>query len=85
MNNGESCLVPERSKLEQLLDDIQELPTEEKAQLVGKLLGQQAGVSVVLGNGSNHVLKADLVVQINNADKEMIQGITEAIARRIER
>lgn len=68
-----------------LLESIDRLSPSEKAEVIGKLLGQQAGVSVVFGNGSNHVLKADLVVQINNSDAAAIQTITDAIARRIER
>lgn len=82
MNGGE---IVSARKFEQLVEEISSLPAEEKAELVSKILGDRPGVSVVFGNGGNHVKQADLVVQINSADKELIEGITSAIARRIER
>lgn len=82
MSDGE--IVTARS-FEQLVEEIASLPPDEKAELVSKILGERPGVSVVFGNGGNHVNRADLVVQINSADKELIEGITSAIARRIER
>lgn len=82
MNGGE--IVSSRS-FEQLVEEISSLPPTERAELVSKILGEKPGISVVFGNGGNHVSKADLVVQINSADKELVEGITQAIARRIER
>lgn len=82
MNGSE--IVNSRS-FEQLMEEIASLPPDEKAELVSQILGDRPGVSVVFGNGGNHVQKAELVVQINSADKELIEGITSAIARRIER
>lgn len=74
-----------KPRLDELMDSISSLSAEEKAQLVAKLLGQQPGMTVSFGNGSNSVLKADLVVQINTAEAEVMQGVLDAIARRIER
>lgn len=80
--NGELVSKP---RLEQLMDSISSLNADEKAQLVAQLLGQQPGMSVTFGNGSSSVLKADLVVQINSAEPDIMQGVLDAIARRIER
>lgn len=84
MVNGTGEIVVNRN-IEQLAEEISSLPPDEKAELVSKILGEKPGISVVFGNGGNHVKQADLVVQINSADKELIEGITSAIARRIER
>lgn len=89
---GEVSIVQssDRKALEQLLQEIQELSIEERATLVQQLLGgtypSSPGVSITFGdNGINHVLQADLVVQINSEDKEAIKTVAEALARRIER
>lgn len=74
-----------KPRLQELMDSISSLNADEKAQLVAQLLGQQPGMTVSFGNGSNSVLKADLVVQINAAESEVMQGVLDAIARRIER
>lgn len=74
-----------KPRLEELMDSISSLSADEKAQLVAQLLGQQPGMTVSFGNGSNSVLKADIVVQINTAESEVMQGVLDAIARRIER
>lgn len=80
--NGELVSKP---RLEDLIQSIGSLSVDEKAQLVAQLLGQQPGMSVTFGNGSSSVLKADIVVQINNSDAEIMQTVLDAIARRIER
>jgi hypothetical protein len=59
-----------RSRIEEILEEIKNLPADEKAQLIAKLLGQQSGLSVVFGNGSN-ILEADLVVRI---EKNMVRN-----------
>lgn len=87
---GEVSIVQsDRRALDQILQEIQELSVEEKTALVQQLLGGAAktpGVSITFGNnGSNHILRADLVVQINSEDKETIKTVAEALARRIER
>lgn len=84
MNMNGTEIVKSRTA-DELIEEIQELPPEEKARLVTKILGERAGVNIIFGNGGNHVKKADLVVQINNADKDVLERITQAIARRIER
>lgn len=81
--NGD-YIVESHSRLEILLKEIDELTAAEKAELVSNLLRQQSGVNAIFGNGFNHVMRADLVVQINNSDTETIKNITDAIARRIE-
>jgi hypothetical protein len=82
MNGAE---IVKQQNVEEIIQAIRELPVDDKAQLVAEILGSQPGVSIVFGNGGNHVERADLVVQINNAEKEVIKSITDAIARRIEK
>lgn len=85
---GEVSIVQsDRRALDQILQEIQELSVEERTALVQQLLGgTKPGVSITFGNnGSNHILRADLVVQINSEDKETIKTVAEALARRIER
>lgn len=85
MNNG-MMTVTQEDKLKTLIAEIDRLPPSEKAQLLGSLLGNpESGMSVVFGNGHNHVLSAEIVVQINSADPAMIQSILSAIASRIEK
>lgn len=86
MENGGGQIVINRT-VEELVAEISSLPSDERAEIVAKVLGDRPGLNVIFGNGSNgnHVEKADLVIQINNADKDVIEGITSVIARRIER
>lgn len=77
---------PETDKLQEIIAEINSLPANDKAQLLSALLGgKDAGMSVIFGNGNNHVLSADVVVQINSADTSTVQAIVDAIASRIEK
>lgn len=72
--------------LKEIIDKINSLPTDEKAQLLSSLLGEKdTGMSVIFGNGGSHVLSADVVVQINSSDPSFVQTIAGAIASRIEK
>lgn len=83
--NSETVIVHQEDKLKQLIEQINNLPPDEKAQLLSSLLGKEAGLSVIFGNGGSHVMTADVVIQISGADASMIEKITEAIASRIEK
>jgi soluble P-type ATPase len=82
--NGEITRLNPMSNLKEIIEAIKALSPEEKAHLIGKVM-QENSFSVIFGNGSNHVLQADLVVQINDSDAQTMKTIVEAIARRIER
>lgn len=66
--------------IDDILEQASQLSPEEKAQLVERLLKIQ-GLSVVFGNSQ---VRADLVVQLNNAPGEYLAEVLRAIASRID-
>lgn len=65
-------------KLEELLQEVEQLPTEERAQLMKWLLGKQNGVNIVFGH-----LSGSIAIQINTMDSEQLGDLLRAIAQRI--
>lgn len=70
-------------KVKELIDEVNQLPPEERVQFVSSLIGKDSGLSVVLGNGNNYISQPEIVIQINNANCETLKGIGAAIAERI--
>jgi hypothetical protein len=75
-----STLVNSKPSLESLIELAQNLPIDERAELVQKLLGQNSALSVVFGNNQ---LSGQIIVQINTTDRESLGDILDAIANRI--
>lgn len=67
--------------LSKIIEACDNLKSDEKAKLLKHLLGNNAGLSLVIGGTQFH---ADTVYQINLADKEQVSDILKAIANRIE-
>lgn len=72
-------------RIREILEEVENLSPGQKAELLKNLLDEAPGLQIVFGNGSNHILRADVVVQINNSEKDTIQAIVNAIANRIEK
>ena len=70
----------DRPVLDDLVDLAENLPVDQKAELVQRLLGQQPGLSVVFGNNQ---LSGSITVQINTTDRESLGDILDAIGDRI--
>lgn len=70
-------------KVKELIEEVNQLPPEERIQFVSSLIGKESGLSVVLGNGNNYISQPEIVIQINNASGETIKEIGAAIAGRI--
>jgi hypothetical protein len=66
------------------LDDLKrvvdQLPVNDRAALTKHLLGENSGVTVVVGN---HQLSGNIVIQINSMDKDALSSVLAAIAVRI--
>ena len=75
------CKDLSEPNLENLIDLADQLPVDDKAKLVERLLGQQSGLSVVFGNNQ---LSGQILVQINTSDRETLGDIVDAIATRIK-
>lgn len=82
----EGALVQEEEKdrrVELLLEEIEGLPSERKSQLLAKLLGKE--LTVVVGNShNNHVMQADVVLQLNGISPDLVKTLIEAIVTRIK-
>lgn len=84
MNEAETEIVRAPS-LDEVLGLVDSLDDLEKQELLAKLIGEEKGVRVIFGNGSNPIVRADLVVQIHSADTASLTKILDAIANRIEK
>ena len=69
-----------RHTLGEILPMVEGLSIEEKAELVQQLLGEQSGLSVVLGNAPLHSL---VIMHINRMSRDELSNILKAIADRI--
>lgn len=67
------------NQLENLLQTVDGLSTEEKATLIKHVLGDP-GLSVVFGNNQ---LSGSIIVQINTIDRSALGDLLEAIAERV--
>ncbi|NJK28780.1 MAG: hypothetical protein HC851_24810 [Acaryochloris sp. RU_4_1] len=72
--------VNDKASFQNLVDLAENLPIDDKAELVQRLLGQTPGLSVVFGNNQ---LSGQIIVQINTTDREALGDILDAIATRI--
>ena len=68
------------SDVDSLYDAAKELPAEQRAELVKKLLGSQEGTTLSFGNSS---VSAETVYQINLTSREEMALVLEAIAGKI--
>jgi len=59
---------------------VEGLSIEEKAELVQRLLGDQSGLSVVLGNAPLH---SWVIMQINRMSRNELSDVLKAITDRI--
>jgi hypothetical protein len=66
--------------LKDLLPLVDQMPEEDRAALLEKLLGKQNSLSVVFGN---HQLNGSIVVQINQAPPDQLAAILKVVAERI--
>lgn len=80
--------------VDHLYDEINRLPIDDRVALVQRLLGKQAGLTVILGSNnftSNHFAiqlngdSHDLSEKLKDIPPETIAKLLEAIAARIER
>lgn len=81
-NEIDSCGCKDLDKpdLDDLMGQVADLPVDQRAELVQRLLGEQSGLSVVFGNNQ---LSGQILVQINTSDRESLGDILDAIANRI--
>ena len=68
------------SEVDGLYDAAKELPVEQRAELVRKLLGNSEGTTLSFGNSS---VGAETVYQINLTSREEMALVIEAIAGKI--
>ena len=68
------------SEVDSLYDAAKELPVEQRAELVRKLLGSPEGTTLSFGNSS---VGAETVYQINLTSREEMALVLEAIAGKI--
>lgn len=69
-----------RHTLGEILPMVEGLSIEEKAELVQRLLGDQSGLSVVLGNAPLH---GWVIMQINRMSRDELSDMLKVIADRI--
>lgn len=83
-NTNESHLERIR-KPQQIIEEIEGLPPEQKEEILSALLEEKAPgrFSMILGNG--HISKADMVIQVNSLSGELLKSIVDAIASKIEK
>jgi hypothetical protein len=68
-------------ELGKIIEACENLSNDEKAQLLKHLVGNDSGLSLVVGGSQ---VNANTVYQINLADREQVGDILKAIASRIE-
>jgi hypothetical protein len=66
--------------IDDLFQVADQLPMPEKIALAKRLLGNDASVSIVVGNQQ---LTGNIVIQINSMDKDALSELLTAIANRI--
>ena len=66
--------------LDSLIELAENLPVDQKAKLVQRLIGESPALSVVLGNNQ---ISGQIIVQVNTTDREALGDILEAISTRI--
>ena len=70
----------QKPSLDSLMELAEDLPVDQKAKLVQRLMGQSQALSVVLGNNQ---IGGQIIVQLNTTDREALGNILDAIANRI--
>lgn len=80
-------IPPPDKRVQEILEEIEGLPEDRKAKLLEKLLGRELGMNVIFGNGGhdNHVMQADVVIQLNGVPADVLKTLVDAIASRIEK
>jgi hypothetical protein len=66
--------------LDEVLPVVEDLPVEEKAKLIQRLIGKQSGLSVVLGSSHLH---DSIIGLISMMSRDELSEILKAVAQRI--
>lgn len=74
--------APTDIDLQELLELIENLPTDKRLALVQKLLGERSGLSVILG--SNNVVNNGLAIQFSDSAEQMSEKFKEVDSEVIE-